>query len=92
MCITTPKQESFTQNWENIQKESRHTHQCTSEKQIFIHNTCNTLRKKLESKHRMYVLYITDHGVHSPFGVPCVQNIKENYIHMSREKRLGNIQ
>ena len=47
MRITTPKQESFTQNWENIQKESRHIHQCTSEKQIFIHNTCNTLRKKI---------------------------------------------
>ena len=40
----------------------------------------------MESKHRMYVLYITDHGVRSPFGLPCVKNIKENYIHLTRGK------
>ena len=45
MRITTPKQESSTQNWENIKKESRHIQQCTFDKQILIHNTCNTLRK-----------------------------------------------
>ena len=45
----------------------------------------------MESKHRMYVLYITDHGVHSPFGVPCGKYQRKLHPHV-QGKKVGGIQ
>ena len=47
--------------------------------------------KELESKHRMYVLYIKDHGVHSPFGVPCDKYQRKLHPHV-QGKKVGGIQ
>ena len=86
MHITTPKQESFTQTGK-IYKKSQDTSINVPLKNKYLYIIHVILsEKKLESKHRMYVLYITDHGVYSPFGVPCSKYQRKLHPHVQGKK------
>ena len=86
MCITTPKQESFIQTGK-IYKKSQDTSINVPLKNKYLYIIHVILpEKKLESKHRMYVSYITDQGVHSPFGVPCGKYQRKLHPHVQGKK------